>query len=388
MLDIRKKSATEWKIPLYKVRVDKDDVRIVSKVIKRGSYWAIGPEIEEFEEQLANYVGTDYCATFNSGTSAGHAALISCDVKTKDEVIVPSFTFISTANWVKMVGAKPRFCDIEEETLGMDPAQVKKNFTKRTKRIMPVHYAGLPCKIKEISAFAKSKKTILIEDAAESIGSSINKKKIGSFGNLGVFSFAGNKVLTTGEGGAITTNSKKIFDKLKLVRSHGRLDRHNYFASITKPNYTSLGYNWRMSSITAAVGLSQLSKIDKLINLRRKKAKYLSLRLEKFKKIKLHRESNAAIHTYQLYSIRLSNTNERDHMIQFLAKKGIMSKVFFYPVHLSTFYNKNQNTRNSSLKKTELVSSTILSLPMFPGLKLEEMKYIIDSIGEFFEVSK
>lgn len=388
MLDIRKKTATEWKIPLYKVLVDKDDVRIVSKVIKRGSYWAIGPEIEEFEEQLANYVGTDYCATFNSGTSAGHAALISCDVKTKDEVIVPSFTFISTANWVKMVGAKPRFCDIEEETLGMDPTQIKKNFTKRTKIIMPVHYAGLPCQIKEISAFAKSKKTILIEDAAESIGSSINKKKVGSFGNLGVFSFAGNKVLTTGEGGAITTNSKKIFDKLKLIRSHGRLDRHNYFASITKPNYTSLGYNWRMSSITAAVGLSQLSKIDKLINLRRKKAKYLSLRLEKFKKIKLHKESNATIHTYQLYSIRLSNTNERDHMIQFLAKKGIMSKVFFYPVHLSTFYNKNQNRRNSSLKKTELVSSTILSLPMFPGLKLEEMKYIIDSIGEFFEVSK
>lgn len=385
-MDIRKKSAAEWKIPLYKVLIDKDDAKIVSKVIKRGSYWAIGPEIEEFEQQLANYVGTNYCATFNSGTSAGHAALISCNVKPKDEIIVPSFTFVSTANWAKMVNAKPKFCDIEEETLGIDPAQVERNFTKRTKIIMPVHYAGLPCKIKEISAFAKSKKTILIEDAAESIGSSINKKKVGSFGNLAIFSFAGNKVLTTGEGGAITTNSKKIFEKLKLIRSHGRLDKHNYFASITKPNYISLGYNWRMSSITAAVGISQLAKIDKLINLRRKKAKYLSLRLDKFKHVKLHKESKGVVHAYQLYSIRLSNTNERNKMIQFLAKKGIMSKVFFHPVHLSAFYNKDQNVYNSSLKKTELVSNTILSLPMFPGLKLEEMKYIIDSIGEFFEI--
>jgi perosamine synthetase len=387
-LDIRKKPATKWKIPLYKVHVEKDDVNIVSKVIKRGSYWAIGPEIEEFEKKLADYIGTDFCVSFNSGTSAGHAALISTGVKPNDQIIVPSFTFISTANWVKMVNAKLRFCDIEEKTLGMNPEQIKKKISKKTKVIMPVHYAGLPCQINEIAKIAKSKKILLIEDAAEAIGASVNNKKVGTFGDLAIFSFAGNKVLTTGEGGAITTNSKKIYEKLKLIRSHGRLDIHNYFSSIEKPNYVSLGYNWRMSSITAAIGISQLAKIEKLLTLRRKKAKYLSTRLEKFEHIRLHEEPKGFTHAFQLYSIRLSNRNDRDRMIEFLAQKGIMSKVFFHPIHKSKFYENDKKNYSKDLQTTEFISDTILSLPMFPDLKLEEMRYMIDSIGEFFEISK
>ena len=253
---------------------------------------------------------------------------------------------------------------------------------------MPVHYAGLPCQINEIAKIAKSKKILLIEDAAEAIGATVNNKKVGTFGDLAIFSFAGNKVLTTGEGGAITTNSKKIYEKLKLIRSHGRLDTHNYFSSIEKPNYISLGYNWRMSSITAAIGISQLSKINKLIILRRKKANYLSTRLEKFEHIKLHKEPKGFTHAYQLYSIRLSSKNERDRMIEFLAQKGIMSKVFFHPIHKSKFYQNDKNNYSKNLQTTEFVSNTILSLPMFPDLKLEEMKYMIDSISEFFEISK
>ena len=345
-------------------------------------------EIEEFENKLANYIGTNFCVTFNSGTSAGHAALIAAGIKQNDQIIVPSFTFISTANWVKMVNAKLKFCDIEEETLGIDPNHIKKNISKQTKVIMPVHYAGLPCQINEIAKIAKSKKILLIEDAAEAIGATVNNKKVGTFGDLAIFSFAGNKVLTTGEGGAITTNSKKIYEKLKLIRSHGRLDTHNYFSSIEKPNYISLGYNWRMSSITAAIGISQLSKINKLIMLRRKKANYLSTRLEKFEHIKLHKEPKGFTHAYQLYSIRLSSKNERDRMIEFLAQKGIMSKVFFHPIHKSKFYQNDKNNYSTNLQTTEFVSNTILSLPMFPDLKLEEMKYMIDSISEFFEISK
>ena len=387
-MDIRKKPATKWKIPLYKVHVEKDDVNSVSKVIKRGSYWAIGPEIQEFENKLADYIGTNYCVTFNSGTSAGHAALFATGINPNDQIIVPSFTFISTANWVKMVNAKLRFCDIEEKTLGMNPDQIKKKISKKTKVIMPVHYAGLPCQINEIAKIAKSKKILLIEDAAEAIGASVNNKKVGTFGDLAIFSFAGNKVLTTGEGGAITTNSKKIYEKLKLIRSHGRLDIHNYFSSIEKPNYISLGYNWRMSSITAAIGTSQLSKIEKLLTMRRRKAKYLSNRLEKFEHIKLHKEPKGFTHAYQLYSIRLSSKNERDKMIKFLAQKGIMSKVFFHPIHKSRFYQNDKNNYTDDLQTTESVSNTILSLPMFPDLKLEEIKYMVNSISEFFEISK
>src|SRR3989344_4049287 len=210
--------------------------------------WTLGPEVEEFEKKLANYVGTDYCVTFNSGTSAGHAALIAIGIKPKEEIIVPSFTFIATANMALMVNAKPKFVDIEEQTLGLDPAQVEQSITKKTRTILPIHYAGLPCKIDEIAIIAKKKKIPLIEDAAESLGARIGNKMVGTFGGISIFSFAGNKTLTTGEGGALTTNSKKLFEKLKLIRSHGRLDKQNYFSSINKSDYVSLGYNWRMSS--------------------------------------------------------------------------------------------------------------------------------------------
>ena len=187
---------------------------------------------------------------------------------------------------------------------------------------------------------SKDKKIFLIEDAAESLGSHIHKKMIGTYGDIAVFSFAGNKVMTTGEGGAITTNSKKLFEKLKLIRSHGRMDKQNYFSSNISPNYTTIGYNWRMSSITAALAISQLSKLDKLINLRRKNAKYLSSRLKKFQQIKVPNEPVGHNHVYQLYSIRLSSHKLRNTLMKFLAKKGIMTKIFFEPVHLTNFYKK------------------------------------------------
>ena len=262
----------KWKIPLYKIDWDKEDVRTVTNVIKRGMDWAIGPEIEEFEQSLANYHDSKYCVVFNSGTSAGHAALLSLNLKPSSEVIVPSFTFIATANWPLMVGTKPIFSEIEEETLGMDPSYLNSIISKKTKVIMPIHYGGMPCKIIEIKKFAEQHKLTLIEDSAESIGSTIGNKKAGSFGDMSILSFAGNKVLTTGEGGAVIVNSKKIYEKLKLIRSHGRQINSNYFQTNEVPNYVSLGYNWRMSSMTAALGISQLSKLDKLISKRRKNA--------------------------------------------------------------------------------------------------------------------
>jgi len=378
-------ATSNWKIPLYKIYTDDEDIRSISRVIRRGMDWAIGPEIEEFEKSLANYVSADYCVAFNSGTSAGHAALLAIGTKPGDEIIVPSFTFIATANWALMVNAKPKFVDIEEETYGLNPELIESTISKKTKIILPIHYAGLPCKIEEISKIAHRKKICLIEDAAESLGASVNKKMVGTFGDLSIFSFAGNKVLTTGEGGAVIINSRKLFEKLKLIRSHGRLEKQSYFSSISKANYVAHGYNWRMSSITAALALSQLSKLKKLINMRRKNANYLSSMLSKFEQIKLHRELSGYRHVYQLYSIQLPNSTIRNKLMQFLAKRGIMSKVFFYPVHLTSFYKMMGHANKSNLKVTETVSQRILSLPLYPGLKLEEMRYIAESISEFFE---
>ena len=371
-----------WKVPLYKILVDKDDTKNITNVIQRGMHWAEGPEIEEFEKTLAEYLGVDYCVTMNSGTSALHATMLAYDIKNNDEIIVPSFTFVSTANAALMVKAKPKFVDIETETYGMNPKKLKKAITKKSKLIMPVHYSGLPCKIDEIRTIAKQNKQILIEDAAESLGAEINSKKIGSFGDASIFSFAGNKVLTTGEGGAVTTNSTKLYKKCKLIRSHGR-KIGNYFLSTNKPEYIQLGYNWRMSTITAAIGLSQLNKIEKLINLRRKNAKILNSKLKKISEITLPPEPKNFKHAYQLYSILTPNQTLRNQLQKYLSSKGIMSKVFFYPVHLTSFHKQLQ--KNSNLKITEEISSRILSLPMYPNMTKEELQLVYETIFDFFE---
>ena len=301
-----------WRIPLYKVSNDSSEIKAISKVIKRGMDWAIGPEIENFENEMAKYIGTKYCVSFNSGTSAGHAALLSYNLKKFEEVLVPSFSFIATANWPLMVNAKEKFVDIEKENYGMSPEDIERKISKRTKIIFPIHYAGLPCKIDIIREISKKNKIALIEDAAESIGSTVKNQKVGTFGEMAIFSFAGNKIITSGEGGAIVTNSKEKFEKLKLIRSHGRKTTGNYFSSIQSPRYVELGYNWRMSSITAALALSQLQKIEKLIKSRRKNAEFYEKKLNKFKEIKIHSDFGKYKHVYQLFSIQLPNKNTRN----------------------------------------------------------------------------
>ena len=374
----------KWKIPLYKVDWDKEDVKTVTNVIKRGMDWAIGPEIEEFEKSLANYHDSKYCVVFNSGTSAGHAALLSLNLKPSSEIIIPSFTFIATANWSLMVGTKPIFSEIEEETLGMDPSYLNSIISKKTKVIMPIHYGGMPCKIIEIKKFAEQHKLTLIEDSAESIGSTIGNKKAGSFGDMSILSFAGNKVLTTGEGGAVIVNSKKLYEKLKLIRSHGRQINSNYFHTTKTPNYISLGYNWRMSSMTAALGISQLRKLETLISKRRKNSIYLSSKLKKYSEITLPLDYKNHKNVFQLYTIRIRGKNLRNNLMKFLEKRGIMSKIFFEPVHLSKFYSKNMN-KKISLPVTEKISQQVLTLPMYPSLTKNEINFISDTINEFFE---
>ena len=205
---------SDWIIPLYKIYSDDEDVNLVTKIIKRGTYWAIGPEIEEFENALKNYLGVDYCVAMNSGTSALHATLLSYNVKTNDEVIVPSFSFISTANSVLFVNANPIFADIEKENFGLDPQDIRKKISAKTKIVMPMDFGGLSCKINEIKEVTDQNNLILIEDGAESLGSSVNKKKTGTIADSTIFSFCGNKVITTGEGGAVATNSKEVMKEL------------------------------------------------------------------------------------------------------------------------------------------------------------------------------
>lgn len=376
----------KWKIPLYKVYWDKSDVEAVTKVIKRGTYWAVGPEIEEFERVVADYVGVKYGVSFNSGTSALHAVLLAYGIRQGDEVIVPSFTFIATANAPLFVGAKPVFADIEDSTFGLDPNDVERKITKKTKAIMPIHYGGLPCRIEELKKIADEYDLLLIEDAAESIGASINGRKVGSFGDAAMFSFCGNKVITTGEGGIILTNSGEIYERFKLIRSHGRLESEPYFMTTKTLDYIMLGYNWRISSITAALGLAQMEKLDKVIEMRMKNAEYMTRKLSRIDGVEIPNPPNGYFHVYQMYTIKIKGGRRvRDALKDHLAERGIMSKVYFEPVHLTHFYRKKFGFKGGELPVTERLSSEVLTLPLYPTMTIEEMEYIVESIKEFFQ---
>ena len=373
-----------WKIPLFKIYWDEEDIKIVNKAIQRGMFWAIGPNIEKFEDMVAQYIGTKYALVFNSGTSALHATLLAYGIGQEDEVIVPSFTFIATANAPLFVGAKPVFADIEEKTYGLDPEDVNRKITPKTKAIMPIHYGGCPCLIAELRQVAKEHNIILIEDAAESLGATVNGKKVGSFGDAAILSFCSNKVITTGEGGAVVTDSVDTYEKLKLIRSHGRGETANYFSSTDYMDYVTLGYNFRMSDITAALGIAQLKKIDSVIKMRRRNAEMLSAKLSRIVEIEIPLPSDNFFHVYQMYTIKVKDGQaKRDAMAAYLAERGIMSKVYFLPVHFTHFY-KNELRYDCELPVTERLCKQVLTLPMYPTLTENEIDYIADSIATFF----
>ncbi|MDD2731843.1 MAG: DegT/DnrJ/EryC1/StrS family aminotransferase [Candidatus Pacebacteria bacterium] len=374
-------------IPLFKIYWDDDDLKAVSDSIKRGMNWAAGPSILEFENLISKYTGRKYAVVFNSGTSALHALLLAYGIGKGDEVIVPSFSFIATSNPVLFVSAKPVFADIEEETCGLNSEDVRKKITPKTKAVIAMHYGGAVSKeIRELKKIAKENNLLLIEDAAESFGARLNDQKVGTFGDSAMFSFCQTKVFTTGEGGSIVTDSKDIFEKLKLIRAHGRAEDSNYFSTGEYMDYVSLGYNFRMADISAALGVSQIKKVDKLIEKRREKAQYLTKALSglMLNDIFIYDFPAELYHVYQEYPIRVKSGEEkRDSLKKYLSRKGIGTRISFKPIHLTHFY-KNVLGYSGKLEVTEKVSREALSLPIYPDLTIKEINYIAQEIKNFY----
>jgi len=373
-----------WRIPLFKIYNDDKDIESVNRVIKRGSYWTMGPEIREFEDNIKEYVGAKHSVLFNSGTSAMHALMLAYDIQQGDEVIVPSFTFISTANAPQFVGSKTVFAEIEDQTYGLDPEDIIERISPKTKAIMPIHYGGCPCRIKELQEIAVDHNLLLIEDVAESMGAKIGNKQVGTFGDAAMFSFCQNKIISTGEGGAITTDSDEIYKKLKLIASHGRLETQDYFSCAESMDYMMLGYNFRMSSITAALGLSQLKKIDFCIQMRKDKADYMIKKLSNIQEIVLPSPLPEYFNVYQIFTIRVKY-NLRDQLSKYLSEEGIMTKVYFSPVHLTRYYMTKFGYKQGDYPFTENIANEVLSLPIYPSLTVKEMDFIINTIVKFFE---
>jgi perosamine synthetase len=371
-----KNNSNNQPIPFFRIHSEQEDLRAISKVIESKKNWAVGPEVDEFQHNISSFVRSKYCITFNSGTNALFSALLASGIRPGDEVIVPAFTYIATPMAVQLTGAKPIFADIENLTFGLDPANLENKISKKTKAIVAVHYGGIPCQIELIRKIADKNKLILIEDAAEAFGSSLGSKRMGTFGDFGIFSFSQGKIITTGEGGAVVTNSKKSYDRLKQIIDLGKIETVSPTGKAV--DYVGLGYNFRLSNIQAALGNSQITSILKIINSRRKLAEYYKEKLKNISEIKIIHEIKKNNSNYQFFSVLAEN---RDGLNDFLIKSLIDSKIYFRPAYSYSIFK----TKGLNLSMTEKISKKIISLPFFTDISKNEIDIVCEAVSKFYK---
>jgi perosamine synthetase len=290
-------------IPVSEPTITEKEIEYVMQAVKSGWVSSLGEYINKFEDEFAKFVGTKYALTVSNGTVGLHLALVSLGIKEGDEVIVPDLTFIATANAVKYTGAKPVFADIDKETWCISPDDIKKKITSKTKAIIPVHLYGHPVDMDPILKIAKEYNLYVIEDCAESHGAEYKGKKVGSIGHCGVFSFYGNKIITTGEGGMITTNDEKIYEKARYLRDHAMSKEKRYW-------HTEIGYNYRLTNIQAALGLAQLERIDEIIQKKKEIFNWYQEGLKGLENIKLNPEKEWAKNVYWMVCLVNENFDE------------------------------------------------------------------------------
>jgi len=358
-------------IPVARPAIGQDEISAVTAVLESGML-ASGERVAEFEKKFADYCGTTHAVAINNGTAALHAALLAADIGPGDEVIVPSFTFFATASAVSMTGAKPVFVDVNEQTFGIDPAQVEGSITPKTKAVIGVHLFGQPFDVPGIQQVCESNNLTLIEDAAQAQGAMYNGEKTGGFGQFGCFSFYATKNMTTGEGGMVTTSDKAYNERLRLLINHGQSEKYLH---------TRLGYNYRMTDVAAAIGLVQLKKLEKFNMRRRKNAEYYDTHLS-VKGLITPAVVQGMHHVYHQYVIRLTDEfpMKRTDFVEYLKVKGIGTAVHYpIPIHHQPVY-AHANEPGSCPVSTSLASS-VLSIPVHPLLDQKELAYICDAIN-------
>ena len=356
-------------IKLFDPVVGKEEERSLKKIL-HGGFWASGAgtgKVNEFEKKFNKYVGSKTCVAVNSGTAALHLALSLFNIKNK-EVIIPSLSFVSTAHAVIYNGGKPVFVDVDPQTLCIDPKLIKKSITKKTRVVLPVHFGGMPCNLHEIQKICKQNNLILVEDAAHASGTSYKNKKIGSHGNAVCFSFHPVKNLAMPTGGAITINGKRS----DVFNSHLKSDRWCGISNRRGSKYdvTSLGWNYYMNEFSAAIGLEQLKKLDRMNSKRKKIAKRYSKELKINSKMPFNNNCS-----YHLFWIQTSN---RDKFRKMMYESGIETGIHYLPIHLMKYYK-----RKSKLAITEKAGKNIVSLPIHPNLNKLDVDKIINLTNKF-----
>jgi perosamine synthetase len=371
---IRIPYATQW--------IDDDDVAAVVSAL-RSPNLTQGPIVAEFEKKVASYCGAKYAVAVNSGTSALHIAALAAGVGPGDEVITSPITFVASANCAFYCGGKPVFADVLSDTINLDPAEIRNKITKKTKALIPVHFSGNPCLMKEISDIARAEKLVVIEDAAHALGAVYDGAKIGSgkYSDMTVFSFHAVKHITTGEGGMVLTNRSDLYEKLIFFRSHGITRDQKYLTRNDGDWYYemhNLGHNYRLTDIQSALGLAQLRRLDKFVDRRREIARKYELAFQGLTGIKTLKETPNAVSSYHLYVIL---TPQRTAVYNNLRAAGLIVNVHYIPVYLQPYYQRLGYEAGACPNAERYYAQTI-SLPMYPKLSDAEQDYVIAKVKE------
>ena len=355
--------------------VDESDVQAVVEVL-RGDSLTCGPAVKAFEKAICDYTGAKYCVAVANATAGLHIAAMAAGIGHGDESITSPITFLSSANCIAFVGARPVFADINPETANIDPEEIEKHITDKTKAIIPVHFAGQSCDMERIAAIAKSRNLIVIEDAAHAIGSDYKDVKVGSckYSDMTVFSFHPVKTITTGEGGAVTTNDPELYAKLCAYRAHGT-HKDGEMSNTWEYEMRELGYNYRITDFQCALGRSQLSKLDAFKTRRREIVRYYNENLG-LPHLAEREFSNACFHLYPILV-----ENRRDFYFK-AREKGLNLQVHYIPVHTQPYYRETFGYRKGDYPKAEAYYDRCISLPLYPGLTDEDLAEIVGRIKE------
>jgi dTDP-4-amino-4,6-dideoxygalactose transaminase len=373
------------KFPAYEPWISDDDKKIVNKALSQ-SMLTLGPQLEKFETDFCKYSKAKYAIAVSNCTAALHLSLMALGIKQGDEVIIPDLTFVADANAVLACNAKPVIVDVNKENFFLSISNLKKNITKKTKAIIPVHIYGQVCNINEILDVAKDNNLKVIEDCAHAVGTFHKSKHVGTLGSTGCFSFYPTKNITTAEGGMVITNSKQIAEKVRQLRSHGMTKslknrysgEYPWIFDIMEP-----GYNYRLDEIRAALGITQLKKIKKINELRKKASLYYHKNLQNIPGIILPDMVSDKSHSYHLYTIRVKSPYRlsRNQLFKKLKDAGIRTTVYWMPIHMYTAYRKFTSTSN--IKNTSKIYEEILALPLFPNITLKHQNKVISCIKKF-----
>jgi dTDP-4-amino-4,6-dideoxygalactose transaminase len=362
-------------IPINKPSTDEAEVQAVMEVMRKGpvtNALGMGPKVLEFEKQFAEFAGAKHAVAVNTGTAALQAAVMAAGIKRDEEVIVPSFTFVATAEAVVLAGAKPVFADIDPETYTLSPEAAEKAITEKTRAILPVDLYGFSADMKPLREVADKHGLALISDDAQAHGATYNGKPAGKYADAACWSLYASKNIMTGEGGVVTTDSDELDEKLRMIRNHGE-----------KIKYASemLGSNLRMPELEAAIGIVQLKKLPSFVAKRRANAQQLTKILQKSEKLVLPYETPDRQHSWYLYTARLINATEakRNKLLDDLKAKGIGAEAYYvHPINTMPYYKSNFNAK--SLPETERAAQQVFSLPVHPGVTADEVAFIGETV--------